>query len=591
MASFILEWDDLSSNANVEGFRVQYRIPSQTLTWTNYSPDLTGNTHTDYTVTGFDSNYEYDFRVVTLCEYNSGSTSEVVKDINVECNEGFEDFYIYIVNNLEDPELRFVALSHDLISGLNDLQLFRFIIKDEDGDVIQDDITGITTPVSGSTVYSYGSGPLTIGRGFKGTYEVYLGRGGKFTEEPCLTGEYEDTFCYDSSYWDSEIITNISETSISIDVSETSPSTAEDIDTSVEIALYQDSTFIESHIYALPSASIHTFTDLSPNTEYTIVLTWHYTINEKEYTNMGSCEHTVTTESYPCPEVFTVGVTSKVDECNGNDAGSMTLSVSGTSDPVEYSIDGGTTWQSSASFTGLSAGSYSLKARLQSSPSCESNNPSTSIFNREPNGTASGTTTVCVGATAPVVTFTQTGTGTASYQFKYRVNGGATQTVSGSATATVTMATGTAGVFTFELLEVIDANGCSSGPITGQSAVITVEDCSCAIDVRTEVDASAVSTIQITDISFDGSSIGYTYPLVQLDDETETISNDGTGDLVITYEEGAIPINTDIMITLYINSTPINTLYSADEDGTITFEDVTFDCDDEVYLSIGGIGI
>ncbi len=40
--------------------------------------------------------------------------------------------------------------------------------------------------------------------------------------------------------------------------------------------------------------------------------------------------------------------------------------------PMEFSVDNGTTWQSSNIFNGLSAGNYNVKVRLQNNPSCES---------------------------------------------------------------------------------------------------------------------------------------------------------------------------------------------------------------------------
>ena len=49
--------------------------------------------------------------------------------------------------------------------------------------------------------------------------------------------------------------------------------------------------------------------------------------------------------------------------CNGNNNGSITLSPSGGIAPYQYSINGGATYQASATFTGLTAGAYNFLIR------------------------------------------------------------------------------------------------------------------------------------------------------------------------------------------------------------------------------------
>lgn len=112
---------------------------------------------------------------------------------------------------------------------------------------------------------------------------------------------------------------------------------------------------------------------------------------------------------------------------------------------------------------------------VTSATTCSQNQTGSAIVtvNALPTATISGTTTLCQNAAAPTITFTGAN-GTAPYTFTYTINGGANQTVSSGAgtTATVTAPTGTAGTFTYNLVNVTSAMGCSQTQ-TG-SAIVTV---------------------------------------------------------------------------------------------------------------------
>jgi len=56
--------------------------------------------------------------------------------------------------------------------------------------------------------------------------------------------------------------------------------------------------------------------------------------------------------------------------CNGGSTGVIVVSATGGAGTYEYSKDGGSTWQVSATFNGLAAGSYSIRVRDQATPSC-----------------------------------------------------------------------------------------------------------------------------------------------------------------------------------------------------------------------------
>ncbi|MEZ4903422.1 MAG: Calx-beta domain-containing protein [Spirosomataceae bacterium] len=91
-----------------------------------------------------------------------------------------------------------------------------------------------------------------------------------------------------------------------------------------------------------------------------------------------------------------------------------------------------------------------------------------------PTAMISGTSSVCQDAPSPTVTFTGSG-GMAPYTFTYSVNGGGSQFVSTmgmSSSATVAQSTAMAGVYTYTLVSVSDAN-CSQAQ--SGMAVITVK--------------------------------------------------------------------------------------------------------------------
>src|SRR5690606_12224449 len=95
-----------------------------------------------------------------------------------------------------------------------------------------------------------------------------------------------------------------------------------------------------------------------------------------------------------------------------------------------------------------------------------------------PTATISGTATVCINATSPVVTFTGAA-GTAPYTFTYNIDGGASQTITtptGSNSITVQVPTGVPGVFTYNLESVEDASVSSCSQLQPNSVTVTIHD-------------------------------------------------------------------------------------------------------------------
>ncbi len=105
----------------------------------------------------------------------------------------------------------------------------------------------------------------------------------------------------------------------------------------------------------------------------------------------------------------------------------------------------------------------------------------TVTVNPLPTATISGTTDVCQGTTAPLITFTGTNA-TAPYTFTYNINGGANQTVTTSTGNSVTVAvpTTTIGTYTYELISVQDGSSTACANTALGNAVVTVQATSTA---------------------------------------------------------------------------------------------------------------
>lgn len=108
--------------------------------------------------------------------------------------------------------------------------------------------------------------------------------------------------------------------------------------------------------------------------------------------------------------------------CNGDNNGSIVITASGGTPPYQYSIDGGSSFQASATFANLNAGTYSLVVEdalnVQSTP--------TSVSLQDPsqlNVNSSNISPLCNGDSNGSISITATG-GTPTYQ--YSIDGGTT---------------------------------------------------------------------------------------------------------------------------------------------------------------------
>ncbi len=128
----------------------------------------------------------------------------------------------------------------------------------------------------------------------------------------------------------------------------------------------------------------------------------------------GNINATISANTY----TLTVTVSNTPENCGGSD-GTITVSASGGSPAYQYSINGGSSFQGTGSFTSVSSGTYSIVVEDQYG--C-SGTASTTVSNTG-GPTLSGTTNVnpgCAGTSTGSITVTATGA------TQYSINGGTT---------------------------------------------------------------------------------------------------------------------------------------------------------------------
>jgi len=256
------------------------------------------------------------------------------------------------------------------------------------------------------------------------------------------------------------------------------------------------------------------------------------------------------------PAAITIAsVTPSQPSCNGGTNGSIVIGASASA--VGYSIDGGTTFQPSNSFSGLTAGTYSIA--VQDATGC----PATSTVTiNEPTAlgvTPGASSTICFGQSA---TIAANGTGaTPSYNYTWTDASGTT--VGSAASVTVSPTTVGANVYT---VTITDANGC--GPVT---ATVTV-----TMNPVLSVTASADVTVcpgdnaSISTVSASGGNGGpYTYTwtnnantsVLAGPSQTATTSQSPVT-YTITLSDGCSPNVTDQVIVNWFALPAVN--YSVD---------------------------
>lgn len=235
--------------------------------------------------------------------------------------------------------------------------------------------------------------------------------------------------------------------------------------------------------------STSTFTGLGVNT-YNIVV-------EDNNGCQGTTTATLTNSSGPTASASGIDVS-----CSGMANGSITASATGGATPYTYSIDG-TNFGTSATFTGLTANTYTVY--VEDNNSCQS---TTTVTISEPTAvthSASVTDASCGNSNGEVVAVGSGGTS----PYTYSLNGGTAQssgTFSGLAAASYT-------------IQVTDDNGCTStvsnvtvGGATGPSLSNAVTNETC-MDANGEVIVTATGGTTPYQYSNDGGSTYQSSPI------------------------------------------------------------------------------
>ena len=189
----------------------------------------------------------------------------------------------------------------------------------------------------------------------------------------------------------------------------------------------------------------------------------------------------------------------------GNNNGSITISTpTGGTAPYEYSIDGGTTWQTSNVFSGLAQGSYTVIVR-DAPAVCNISIPVTVNSAGNLATTVASVATACTGVSNGSITIS-TAAGTGPHTFKLDANAAV------QGTLPYTFSNVTAGTHTVIVTDL--ATSCSSGPLSvsvaigaGISATTTAAATSCPTAANGSVTIDATAGTAPFTYQIDGGTI------------------------------------------------------------------------------------
>jgi PKD repeat protein len=205
------------------------------------------------------------------------------------------------------------------------------------------------------------------------------------------------------------------------------------------------------------------------------------------------------------PAVLSATVNSTNVTCFGANNGTITISAPlGGYGTYSYSVNGGTTWQASGTFTNLAPANYNVKMRDAAHISCEITlNASLPITQPAVlSATVASTNVTCFGAGDGTITITNPLGGYGTYQ--YTVNGGTTWQASGNFTALIPG---------FYNVQIRDAANAACVITLNGSLQITQPQVLSAFDSKTNVTCNGGSDGTITVMGATGGYGTYEYSI------------------------------------------------------------------------------
>lgn len=331
------------------------------------------------------------------------------------------------------------------------------------------------------------NGTITLlGSGGSGSYQYSIDGGTTFQANGNFSGLASGTYdivVQDGGCQSTETISLTDPTSVLLSSSATSPSCS----TGSGSITISGSGGAGSYQYSIDGGS--TF---QVNGNYTGLAAGTYNLVVQD---ANGCQATGS-ESIVIPTAISVGSSSTSPTC-ASGTGTITITASGGTGTLQYSIDGGSTFQASNTFSGVSAGTYSLV--VQDANGCTTNGSETVTAPAAISITTNSTNATC-GASDGTLTISATG-GTGAYQ--YSIDGGSTFQGSGNFTGLAAN--------TYNIV-VKDANNCqqtSTGIVSNTAGPsisgVTTNDvnCNAGSDGDLTISATGTATLQY---SIDGGT-------------------------------------------------------------------------------------
>lgn len=221
------------------------------------------------------------------------------------------------------------------------------------------------------------------------------------------------------------------------------------------------------------------FTGLAANT-YSVVVQ-----------DNNGCQGTTSVTLTATTGSVTASATTTDPSCGASD-GQIVVTAAGGSSPYTYSIDGGSSFQSGGTFTGLAVGTYSIV--VEDASGCQGTTTATLANSSGPSVTATGSDVSCYGLSDGSISVTATG---GSSPYSYSIDG----TNFGTSSTFTSLAAGTYTVY-------VNDNGSCQGTTT-----VTISEPSAVVHSATTTDATCGSSNGSIVVTATGGSSPYTYSL------------------------------------------------------------------------------